>query len=244
MANFISRTFSSINEGLVTSVRLFPKSYELIKSNLTTFILLYSVSAAATVAATISSIKHKANIPWNWENGVNPGGSSFNTHNDGSLAFAGTLLAVVTILILLFEALASVALVQAASGKKVTIQGAAKRLFSNWLWARLIVLSLITALAVILGIFALVIPGIYLLSRLYMSSYIMIDQDTNIEKSISRSWDMGKGNFWKIMSILIVSILLSLTTLIPYAGLLVSFLLATAYAGAMPLRYFELKRHK
>ena len=98
------------------------------------------------------------------------------------------------------------------------------------------------ALALIAGFIALIIPGVILIWRLFFVPFVLIDQKTTIEGAFRRSWRMTRGYAWPIYSVILVTVLLSITNVLPIFGPLIAFILTSIYLVAPALRYTELKK--
>ncbi len=89
-------------------------------------------------------------------------------------------------------------------------------------------LSLLVGFVVGIGTIFLIIPGLILITRLLFSSFILIDTNISITESIKESWAITKGNFWKIL-LLILSICVAniIGAMLFYVGLLVTVPVST-----------------
>lgn len=57
-------------------------------------------------------------------------------------------------------------------------------------------LSLIAGLGIIVGLFALLIPGLVLLARWSVSLPALVARDEGVTSSLQISWDLTEGRFW------------------------------------------------
>ncbi|HEY1041822.1 MAG TPA: DUF975 family protein [Candidatus Paceibacterota bacterium] len=83
--------------------------------------------------------------------------------------------------------------------------------------------SILAGIAIILGFIALIIPGIILGILFMFVGYLVIDQDLKPIDALKRSWELTKGNRWKLffLSLALIGInILGLLALV--VGLLVS----------------------
>jgi membrane-anchored glycerophosphoryl diester phosphodiesterase (GDPDase) len=53
-------------------------------------------------------------------------------------------------------------------------------------------------LILFIGFILLIIPGIFLLCKLFFVPYLIVDQKNGVFGAISESWKMTRGHFWKI----------------------------------------------
>jgi hypothetical protein len=94
-------------------------------------------------------------------------------------------------------------------GQPMTISGAYEALGSNTLMV-LIGASLLAAVATAIGFVLLIIPGIYIGVRLAFVSQAVVLERRGATDSLSRSWNLVAGNWWRVFGIvLVVSILVS-----------------------------------
>ena len=74
----------------------------------------------------------------------------------------------------------------------------------------LILLSVLTGLAVVLGLFALLIGAIYVGIRLVLGSPALVVEDESATGAMSRSWSLVKDRWWSTFGVVVVSTLLIL----------------------------------
>lgn len=86
-----------------------------------------------------------------------------------------------------------------------------------WNFFKTIVLS---AFFVVIGLCLLIIPGIYIGSRLVFACYISIEKNQGARKSIRESWEMTKGYQWDILGKYIIIGLLGFAFYVPFMILL------------------------
>lgn len=106
-------------------------------------------------------------------------------------------------------------------------------------FVQLVILTAITATVLIVGLLLFVIPGVYLTVRLSFAFYALMIERRSALNSLSRSWQLTKGHWWKIFSALAILflaifipavIILAITTIVDPAGVdiggaLVAFLI-------------------
>jgi len=63
---------------------------------------------------------------------------------------------------------------------------------------------------VFVGSLLLVIPGVFLLIRLLLCDYGILLEDDSVIASLKRSWEMTKGNWWRLFTLFFVCILPSI----------------------------------
>ena len=69
-------------------------------------------------------------------------------------------------------------------------------------------LTLLVTLIVILGILACIVPGVWLYVGLALAPPVLMLEKTTVSGSMSRSWELVKGNWWRIFGILLLTALL------------------------------------
>ena len=68
-----------------------------------------------------------------------------------------------------------------------------------YLFIKILVINLITTIAVFLGLFALVLPGLYVSARLFFASYLAIIFDEGIINSLNKSIQITQGRGWDVL---------------------------------------------
>jgi hypothetical protein len=109
-------------------------------------------------------------------------------------------------------------------------------------WWKILLVEVLTFAAIGLGFLLLIIPGLYLLSRLALAPIIAVDQDVGITEALNKSWDMTKDHAWIVFITVFFGFLLGLPAIIPIVGKIAATALTIVYSVALPLRYFELKK--
>lgn len=227
---------------LTGAFELLPKSYGIIKQNFEVFMVLFSVSALFAIWDTLQRLGNNAK-PDNWKDYLVSGvtGPSYNTT---FYAAAGGFIGFLTIAYLITYLILVIATLRGAQGHRLTLGSLWREFVNNWLWIKLLATMILMALAIVVGLFLLIVPGVILLWRLYLVPYILVDQKTDISEAFARSWEMTRGYGAAIYSIILVTILLSLTKIVPVIGSLAAFVLTSAYIAAPAIRYSEINRRK
>ncbi|MBI4033427.1 hypothetical protein HY379_00315 [Candidatus Saccharibacteria bacterium] len=224
---------------LAGAFELFGQSYRVIRRNFDVFMVLFSVGALLALWETLGRFVEDE-PPRNWKEFVFRrifGGSA-----DTGVFAAGGFMFIVTILYGLVTLLIAIAVLRAAQGHKISLGGLWRELTDRWLWLKLIGSFILLGLSVIAGLILLIVPGIILLWRLFLVQFVLIDQKTSIKEAFRRSWRMTKGYPGAIYGVIAVSILLSITDILPVFGPLIAFALTSIYTVAPALRYQELKK--
>lgn len=160
------------------------------------------------------------------ENAFNPSAQTASSA-DGA-AIAG--LVVSGLLQGLLALLATAACVRAVAaaylGHKVTWQESLRFAFRKLL--PLIALAILTGLLTALGLIALLIGAVFVFVRLAVGTPVMLVEDAGVTDSMSRSWNLVKGNWWRCFGVyLIISILAGIL-----AALIQGLLIAPIFANS------------
>ncbi len=228
---------------LTGAIDLFGKSYSLVRRNLNIYALVYAIPAAMVIAGVIQLLDNNQDDAWDWSSAFSSSVLGPNLGSDSSFATASTIFAIVLFVASIISYfLATILNLRVAQGQMPGIRSLWSEFKTNWLWARLVGLGILTILILIVGFVLLIIPGIILLWRLFLAPYILIDKKTDVMSALADSWNTTKGYAWPIYSILLFSLVLALTAVVPIVGGLIAFVLGVAYAVAPALRYQELKK--
>ena len=157
--------------------------------------------------------------PWNWHNnwgdwghnmGHNWGPDLFKFGTFGILAaFFGFIAMLYTFLIKpVFEYGGSMIFVQAVRKIKPDFEYLIKGFMENYL--HIILANLLVFALVVLGFFALIIPGIIIACRLAFVSYIIMDKKLDPIEAVELSWKLTRGHGWQIFFMGFVSIFIFL----------------------------------
>jgi hypothetical protein len=154
--------------------------------------------------------------PWNWHNnwgqnwghnmGHNWGSDFFKFGTFGILAaFFGFIAMLYTFLVKpVFEYGGSMIFVQAVRKTKPDFEYLIKGFMENYL--HIILANLLVFALVVLGFFALIIPGIIIACRLAFVSFIIMDKKLDPIEAVELSWKLTKGHGWQIFFMGFVSI--------------------------------------
>ncbi len=143
---------------------------------------------------------------------------------------------------LIISSILSVALLTvllgAAQSKKVSLAQAISKAFSM-LTIKYIALSIVVFAALFLSLLALVIPFFFVLPRLLLAPYFLVETNCGVFEAIEKSWALTKGNAGKAWGVIGVSVLFALLIIV-----LVGIYLTIMYLGALVLLYNYLKSHQ
>ena len=222
-----------------TPGELWRLSREAVRRNLSLFVFLSSITILNTAWQTGKDLHDKTHGS-GWKMVFS---SSIYGSNGGYPRVGGFFVITVLIVLAIVFALMSVVLaVHAAKKDKVEFAEVWEDFKDKWL--RLIGVELLTAFILFCGFVALVIPGIYLIGRVILAPYILIDQNTKIFEAIEKSWHLTRDRMWQVYSVLVFSLILSLPSIIPVIGPIIAFVLVLSFSVAMPLRYLDLKHNR
>ncbi len=134
--------------------------------------------------------------PWNWD-----GDWEHNLLNIGALgvfaAFFGFLAVLYMFLVApVFKFGGDMIFVQAVRKIKPDFEYLIKGFMENYL--HIVLANLLVAALVILGLFALIIPGIIIGCRLVFVSFIVMDKKLDAIEAVELSWKLTRGHGWKI----------------------------------------------
>jgi hypothetical protein len=137
--------------------------------------------------------------PWNWN--WDDAGSwehMFGMASLGIFAAFFALLAGLYVLLVapVFQFGGDMMFVQAARKIKPDFEYFIKGFMENYL--SIILANLLVISLVVLGLFALLIPGIIIACRLVFVSYIVMDKKLDPIEAVELSWKMTRGHGWKI----------------------------------------------
>jgi hypothetical protein len=149
---------------------------------------------------------HRA--PWNF--GGDWGHNLFRLGTLGIFAaFFGLLAMLYAFLIApVFEYGGNMIFVQAVRKIKPDFEYLVKGFMENYL--HIVLANLLVFALVILGCFALIIPGIIIGCRLAFVSYIVMDKKLDPIEAVELSWKLTKGHGWKIFFMGFVSIFIAI----------------------------------
>ncbi len=90
--------------------------------------------------------------------------------------------------------------------------------------------NILTTLIVTLGLIAFIIPGIYLAFKLVFAPISSLVENKGPADALRESWELSKGNWWYLFALfLILGIIVSILSLIPYISYFFEFIIISAY---------------
>jgi hypothetical protein len=150
--------------------------------------------------------------PWNWDH--NWGRNLFALGTMGVFAaFFGLLAMLYSFLVKpVFDYGGNMIFVKAVRKSKPDFEYLIKGFMENYL--NIIFANLLVFALVILGLFALIIPGIIIGCRLIFVSYIIMDKKLDPIEAVELSWKLTRGHGWQIFLMGVSSIFIILFGLI------------------------------
>ena len=70
-------------------------------------------------------------------------------------------------------------------------------------------ITVLTSVVILIGFILLIIPGIIAFVRLALTPPVLVVEDVRGTKAIGRSWRLTKGNFWRLLALLVLSTLIA-----------------------------------
>ena len=126
--------------------------------------------------------------------------------NEFGTTTAFSFLELVTNLLTLYSVILSILLIDDICKER-------KRSITNYfylgayLYIKIFVINLLTTIAVILGLIALIIPGLYVSARLFFASYLAIIFDEGIIDSLKKSIQITQDKGWKVLGYVVAVII-------------------------------------
>jgi hypothetical protein len=167
-------------------------------------------------------------------NSTSPYFLAASANSNGSfLSFLGLFLTV-----LLLPAVVNLEL-KAAEGKKDQEPEPIIRSSFSFFW-RLIGLAILVGVLVAVGLLLLIVPGIILITRYFLSPYVLVSENLSIGEAMKRSAELSKGHAGAIWGVIGVSVLISVTSAVPVLGGILALVLGILYSCAPAMRYKQL----
>jgi hypothetical protein len=170
--------------------------------------LLLIVIVVAIVSGPVQMINFKFDnhdfhgAPWEWAGNMD---SMINWASLGMLAaFFGIIALLFTLFVVpVFEYGADMTFVQAVRKIKPDFELLIRGFWQNYL--HIVLANLMVGALIVLGCFALLIPGIIIACRLVFVSYIVMDKKLDPIEAVELSWKLTRGHGWRIFAMGFVS---------------------------------------
>jgi uncharacterized membrane protein len=202
-------------------------SWEALKLNLGTFILIAFIPMVIVAISLIGSIAAIVQL-----NGA-------TQIRDGSFMLAAFILVGIVAACVFLPAI-TYTQIASAKGKKIGFNDALVN--SRKYILRYIGLVILVALSVIVGMVLLIIPGILAAFFFSMSIYTLIDKNTGVIESMKQSYQLVKANWMIILAMLVVNLAVSVVSYVPIIGRLASTALYIAYFCLPALIYLKISK--
>jgi uncharacterized membrane protein len=204
---------------------LLTKSKDLVMKNGRLFGLLYALPLLLTIADMGSGSS------MNEDRVFAPGGSL--------LGFGISLTLVILVASVIVQVMILVASLKVADGKQPGLDEVWNSSKSYIL--RLVGLGIVVGLLFVGGLILFIVPGLIVLRRYFLAPYYLIDKDLSITEAMKQSAAESKPVSGSVWSLIGVYILLSMATILPTFGGIISLILTALYSAAPALRYREIR---
>ncbi len=104
------------------------------------------------------------------------------------------------------------AYLQGSKGKRVELDEALNVGVKNWL--NFLILGILLAVICIVSLVLLIVPFLFVLPRVVLSPYYLLDKGLSPIDAIKASWEGTKGHAWDVWGIFLVTILFGLLMLV------------------------------
>lgn len=121
----------------------------------------------------------------------------------------------------------TIAQIESARGNKISVTETLER--SKGLFLSYIVLMIIVGLAIVIGFLFFAIPGLLAMFFFSLSGYILVDKKVSSIEAIKGSFELVKSKWQWVAALFIVQLALSLIGCIPFIGWILSLVLSIAY---------------
>jgi uncharacterized membrane protein len=218
----------------------FGTGWRVMTDNFLRLLLVVIVMAIVTGPYRMLQFKFNANdlhgLPWQWTEHMD---HFINWASIGMFAaFFGLLALLYAFLVApIFEYGSDMIFVQAARKIKPDFELLVRGFWENYLY--IVLANLLVVALVVIGFFALIIPGIIIACRLVFVSYIVMDKKLDPIESVELSWKLTRGHGWTIFFmgfvsffIILFGLLLMIVGIFP-AIMWVSSSFATLYQSVL-----------
>ncbi len=193
----------------------FGTGWKVMGDNFIRLLLIVIIVAIVTGPSHIVNFKFDSNDfhgrPWEWAGNID---SIINWASIGMVAaFFGLLGLLYSFFVLpVFKYGANMTFIQAVRKIKPDFEMLVKGFWENYL--HIVLANLLVIALVVLGCFALLIPGIIIGCRLAFVSYIVMDKKLDPIEAVELSWKLTRGHGWRIFAMGLVSFFIILFGLI------------------------------
>lgn len=181
----------------------FGTGWQVMMDNFLRLFLVVIIMAIVVAPSRLLEFKFDASdlhgAPWNWDWDSNSNWEHiFGIASLGIFAAFFALLAglYVFLVIPVFKYGGNMIFVQAVRKVKPDFEYFIKGFMENYL--SIILANLLVIALVVMGFFALIVPGIIIACRLVFVSYIVMDKKLDPIEAVELSWKMTRGHGWKV----------------------------------------------
>jgi len=184
----------------------FGTGWRVMADNFIRLLLIVIILAVVTAPIRMLNIKFDAGdlhrAPWEWMGNAD---NIFNWASIGILAaFFGLLSLLFAFFVVpVFQYGTDMTFVQAVRKIKPDFEMLIKGFWENYL--HIVLANLLVVALIVLGCFALLIPGIIIACRLVFVSYIVMDKKLDPIEAVELSWKLTRGHGWRIFAMGFVS---------------------------------------
>jgi len=82
----------------------------------------------------------------------------------------------------------------------------------------LLLAGLLAGLGILLGLVALVIPGLFLLTRWVLVTPVVVLEQLRAREALRRSWSLVKGHSWTVFGVIVVTVLIAIVAQVVFVG--------------------------
>lgn len=160
-----------------------------------------------------------------------------------SLLFHGRLTIVADLISVAFQVAYTTLLLDSVRAKECGF-GDSFRLLDARMYFNMLLLGILSALALIGSLLALVVPFFFVLPRISLASYYVVDQKMSGIDALKASWAATKGHslkVWGVIGVNILFLLLFAVLLITIIGALFAIYFWIMYSAALTLLYMHVE---
>lgn len=206
---------------------LYKHSKAAVMYNIATFLGLIGFSILVSVASSFVTGDRSISLD---------GGNSFQ------MSGAGTIVNVIVQLVgIWLSAAIAYALVVSIKRQKLSVSESLRE--GGAIFLPFLGLNLLLGLITVASILLFVIPVFFVLPRLMLAQFFLIEGKLGVMESISASWNATKGNVGKVWGIFGVNVLFGLLFL-TFIGIPFALYFAVMYQAAIPILYMYLRTAK
>lgn len=99
-------------------------------------------------------------------------------------------------------------------GNRPTVKHAFRRVLGKRLWVKMLSTGLLLTLMMWIGMLALLVPGIWVMARGFLSSIVVVLEGRGAKEAIRRSFALTKGQTWRIVGLTCLPLVLAYVALV------------------------------